>query len=345
MSSKLGLRAVRAATRFQPRLPRTHQRWATYQRFPGRGAGKQKFQPFARAQYIWYNYRNALLVTGGAGGAFYAYNLEQVPITGRRRFNCVSPEQEIALMSGGAYEQMLQQFKGKILPENHPYTQLVAKVVERLLPSVGDLAGDEWRVHVIDDPKMVNAFVMPGGKVFVFTGLLPVAKDENGLAAVLGHEIAHNVAHHSAERLSRSLPIMLISILGSMLFDVSGGLAQYFTSLILELPNGRAQETEADHIGLLIMAQSCYNPDEVPELWKRMAENERKMGGAPPQFLSTHPSSYNRGDTIRKWLPEAHEKYRESECYMTSQHHDDFQKAFLSQKASPALPVKSNDWF
>lgn len=367
LASRLGLRtAARATTRstitFRPRiqLPRTQQRWATYQRFPGRGGpsgGRQQtysgFQPFARAQHIWYNYRAAVLVTGGAGGAFYVYNLEEVPITHRRRFNCISPEQEKALMSGGAYEQMLQQFRGKILPESHPYTQLVAKVVERLLPSVGSLAGDEWRVHVVDDPNMANAFVMPGGKVFVFTGLLPIAQDENGLAAVLGHEIAHNVAHHSAERLSRSLPIMVISVLGSMLFDVSGGLSQYVTSLVLELPNGRAQETEADHIGLLMMAQSCYDPDQVPALWSRMAEYEKKHGGAPPQFLSTHPSSFNRGDTIRKWLPEAHAKYQESECQATSRHIEDFRKTFQSQQGrggrGQIIPIQSNssddDWF
>lgn len=173
------------------------------------------------------------------------FNLEQVPVTGRRRFNVIGPETEKQLMADGGYQQILNEYRGKILPENHPYTQLVAKVVSRLLPSTGGLAGDDWKVHVIDEKEQMNAFVMPGGKVFVFTGILPVCQDENGLAAVLGHEIAHNVAHHSAERMSNQIPVLLATTLGSMLFDVSGQLSSQVASLLLSLPNSRTQEQEA----------------------------------------------------------------------------------------------------
>ena len=162
----------------------------------------------------------------------YVYNLEEVPISGRRRFNIVSKENEVAF-AGGGYEEVLQEFSGKILPPDHPYTRLVAKVVERLLPHTGGLAGDDWKVHVVDDPKQKNAFVIPGGKVFVFTGLIPICEGEDGLAVVLGHEIAHNVAHHAAERMSRMAPLAIVSIFASMLFDVSGQASQFFVNLLL----------------------------------------------------------------------------------------------------------------
>lgn len=254
----------------------------------------------------------------------YAFNQEQVPITQRWRFNVISPEKEKQFAADG-YTQTLQEFRGKILPENHPYTQLVARVVERLLPSVGSLAGEEWRVHVIDEPDQRNAFVLPGGKVFVFTGLLPICQDENGLAAVLGHEIAHNVAHHLSERISQSFVTMAFAFLASFVFDISGGLANSIGSLFLSMPNSRTQEKEADHIGLLIMAQSCYDPHSAIGLWTRMAEAEK---GAPPQFLSTHPTSYNRRELIRGWMPEAETKFNESECSMTGRYAQDFKQAF-----------------
>lgn len=266
------------------------------------------------------------MIVGGGGTVFYVVNLEQVPITGRRRFNVISPETENSIMAEGAYKETLQQFRGKVLPREHPYTQLVARIVERLLPSAHGLGGDDWQVHVVDDPNMVNAFVLPGGKVFVFTGLFPVAHDENGLAAVIGHEIAHNVAHHVGERLSRQGITILAAFLLSFVFDVSGQIGNSVSQLVLSLPNGRTQESEADHIGLLMMAESCYDPRRAPELWKRMLENEKKHGGAPPQFLSTHPSSSSRGQAMQKWMPEAMDKYESAQCSITARGFNEFQK-------------------
>lgn len=327
---------------------RSQQRFASYQRFPGRGGSGpssnaySNFAPYARAQYIWRNYRTPVIVVGAGGTTFYIINLEEVPITHRRRFNVISPAAEKSLVSDKEYQSILQQFHGKILPREHPYTQLVARIVERLLPAAHGLDGGDWRVHVIDDPNMVNAFVMPGGKVFVFTGIFPVAQDENGLAAVLGHEIGHNVAHHVGERVSRQFFTLAAAFLFSFIFDVSGQLGNSVTQLILELPNGRVQETEADHIGLLMMAESCYDPRKAPELWKRMSENEKKMGGAPPQFLSTHPSSGTRGETMQKWMPEAMEKYNESDCSVTGRVADEFRKLTdigSSWRRSAPIPV------
>jgi predicted Zn-dependent protease len=197
--------------------------------------------------------------------------------------------------------------------------------VERLLPATHGLSSsDEWHVHVIDDPDQKNAFVLPGGKVFVFTGLLPIAKDEQGLAAVLGHEIGHNVAHHMAERLSNSVIVGLAAIIISSLLDVSGQLSSSIASLALSLPNSRTQEMEADRIGLLMMAESCYDPEAAVDLWTRMQQAEQF---SPPQFMSTHPTSYNRRELIKSWLPEARQKYEQSNCAMIGRHVPDFKEA------------------
>ena len=313
--------------------PLRQRRFASYQNFPGRDPHQtsynSRFRAVNRLQYIWLNHRSAIATVGVGGGTVYIYNLEPVPITGRRRFNILSADREKSLL-GAAYPQTLQEFKGKVLPAEHPYTRMVANVVERLLPTVKELAGDEWRVHVIDDPREKNAFVIPGGKVFVFTGLLPICQDEDGLAVVLGHEIAHNVAHHAAERLSQSAILLPFIIGASFLFDVSGGTIRFFTDLVFSLPNSRTHEAEADHIGLLMMAESCYNPEAAIPFWERMSEAQK---GAPPQLLSTHPSDYSRIKAITEWLPQAKTKYHDSECGFTSGYARKFSEAFGKQGA------------
>ncbi len=345
----------RTIPRLRPSFqPLRQRRFASYQNFPGRGGPYQnqynsRFRGINRLHYVWDHHKPLIATVGAGGGVVYVYNLELVPITGRRRFNIVSPEFEKRIMEGG-YPQMLQELQGKVLPPEHPYTRMVANVVERLLPSVKELAGNEWRVHVVDDPKQKNAFVTPGGKVFVFTGLLPICRDEEGLAVVLGHEIAHNVAHHAAERLSQSAFLLPFILAASMFFDVSSGTVQFFSDLIFSLPNSRTHEAEADHIGLLMMAQSCYNPDAAIPFWERMKEAQK---GAPPQFLSTHPSDYSRIRAITEWLPEAKDKYHVSECGLTSGYARKFNEAFDGKGARkqpvvfqpPRQPQQGDDYF
>lgn len=140
---------------------------------------------------------------------------------------------------------------------------------------------------------MANAFVLPGGKVFVFSGIFPVCRDNDGLAAVLGHEIAHNIAQHAAEKMSQMVlfqPVVWVL----MYLDATGmtfGLGRVLGSLMIELgfmrPSSREQESEADHIGLMLMAEACYDPRGAIGFWERM---EKAQTGAPPEWLSTHPS-------------------------------------------------------
>lgn len=213
-------------------------------------------------------------------------------------------------MGEQTYREILHAERGKVLPDSHPLTQTVDRVLQRLIPHSG-LEGIDWKVHVIKDDRNANAFVIPGGKVFVYTGMLPICKDEDGIAAVLGHEIAHTVAHHSAERMSNHFLTMGAAVLMAMLFDVSGHLSSVLMNFMWSLPNSRTQESEADHIGLMMMAKACYDPQAAARIWAVMQKQEKV---APPQFMSTHPSSYNREEAIKGLLEKAEHVSAENGC-------------------------------
>ena len=236
------------------------------------------------------------------------YNLEEVPVSHRRRFNIVGPAKE-AEAGKMMYQQTMQQYGNAILPAYHPKSRMVQRVLNRLIPHSG-LEDEQWEVHVINDP-MKNAFVIPGGKVFVFSGILDICQDDDGLAAVLGHEIAHNVAHHAAERMSKSNILLGVVMAGFLLIGIDPGIGNILTEFAFTRPGSRSQESEADYIGLLMMSESCYRPGAAMDLWARMEEEEKN---APPQFMSTHPSNHNRLEQIRQWLPEAEARRDSSEC-------------------------------
>ncbi|KAJ5431988.1 Chaperone tailless complex polypeptide 1 [Penicillium cf. griseofulvum] len=263
----------------------------------------------------------------------YLYNTEIVEMTGRRRFNCVSRHQELK-MGEESYREVLIAERGKVLPYNHPLTRMVDGVLQRLVPQA-PIEGADWKVHVIKDDGMLNAFVLPGGKVFVYTGILPICKDEDGLAAVLGHEIAHVVAHHPAERMSTSFITLGAVFAISFLFDVSGQFSSFLLNLMYSLPNSRTQEAEADKIGLMMMSKACFNPEAAVKLWARMYEQEKE---APPQFMSTHPSSYNRMEAIQGWLDKAEAIYDENGCSSIKGYMPGFQTAYNSHVSNWRAP-------
>jgi len=172
-----------------------------------------------------------------------------------------------------------------------------------------------WEFTVIDDPKTVNAFALPGGKVVVYTGILPLTKDETGLATVLGHEIGHAIARHGVERMSTGTLTELgatgleILLGGGGTEQERGVIHQAFgigTNVGVMLPFERSQESEADHIGLDLMAMAGYNPEEAIPFWQRMAAESKDH---PPEFLSTHPTDQRRIEQIKAWLPDARKLY------------------------------------
>jgi predicted Zn-dependent protease len=250
------------------------------------------------------------------------YNLETVPVSGRRRFNIFGPEYE-KQMAQGEVNTILQQFGAKVLSDYDPRTKQVKRVISRLIPVCG-LHDLDWEVYVVES-DMVNAMVVPGGKVFVFTGILPIAGDDDGLAAILGHEISHAVARHVSEKLSRNAFIFVGALLSDFLFG-TGALGQVALSYVLEMPNSRRQETEADYLGLLLMAQACYNPRGAIGFWQRMAAYSE--GKNPPQFMSTHPAPESRVQKMIEWMPEAEQMREKSDCGATLGYAKEFQQAF-----------------
>jgi len=242
------------------------------------------------------------------------------PITGRKQLLLI-PDSELNAMSFQQYSEFISSNK---LSTDKQKTAMVKEVgrkiqgaVEQYFAQQGKsdrLRGYEWEFNLVED-SAVNAWCMPGGKVVVYTGLLPVAKDEAGLAVVMGHEIAHAVANHGNERMSQGL----VTQLGGMalskaletkkeetrnLFLTAFGVGATVGVL---LPYSRTQESEADHLGLIFMAMAGYNPNDAVAFWERMAAGK---SGAPPEFLSTHPSDQTRIRKIREAIPEAMQYYK-----------------------------------
>ncbi|KAF8585284.1 hypothetical protein K439DRAFT_1410193 [Ramaria rubella] len=271
-----------------------------------------------------------ILFSGGA--IFYIANLEQVPMTGRWRFMIVSPETERD-MAADVYQDIVKQWEGQILPANHPLTRHVRGIVNRLLEgsqlgrlkdeagpgTPGDTwydepkgemheAGElgttlqrEWNLVLVADDEMVNA-VASNGTIVVFTGIMPVCKSDDGLAAVLGHEIAHVVARHSSERISSVAVFHVVAFLIDFISSLDIG--SIVTRLALDLPNSRTQELEADRIGLSITAKACYNPQAAPEVQRRLDRLEKSK--IRLDILSTHPLSQKRARILEALLPEAY---------------------------------------
>ena len=241
-----------------------------------------------------------------------------VPVTGRKQFNLV-PDSLINSMSLQSYREFINENK---LSSNSQQTQMVKRVggrisraVERYSSEHGmSLEGYKWDFNLVED-EAINAWAMPGGKVVVYTGLLPVARNEAGLAVVMGHEIAHAIAKHGSERMTQALIVdmggMALSqavakqpALTQKIFTQSYGMG---TQVGVLLPFSRTHESEADHMGLIFMAMAGYDPHEAVGFWQRMAA--ANTGPKPPEILSTHPADDNRIQRLQELIPEAMKYY------------------------------------
>ncbi|MCI0527967.1 MAG: M48 family metallopeptidase [Nitrospira sp.] len=238
---------------------------------------------------------------------------QTVPLTGRSQLILISDQDELAL-GQQSYQKVLKESK---LSQDPKINEMVRRVGMKLA-QVADRPDYKWEFTVIEDDKMVNAFCLPGGKVAVYTGILPITRDEAGLAVVLSHEIGHAIARHGAERISTQElakigELGLIVALGGKdpqtvkAVDAAYGIG---TGVGIILPFSRKHESEADHIGLILMAKAGYDPQTAVEFWQRMLE-AKKDKKAPPEFLSTHPSDERRIQQIKQWLPEV-SQYRQT---------------------------------
>lgn len=255
----------------------------------------------------------------------FVWSCATAPISGRSQLILPGFDSQTEVKMGiQAYDDVVK--KGPI-SKDPKVLELVSGVGKRIAAIVEDpVKGKKiglsapphypWEFTVIDDPKTVNAFALPGGKVVVYTGILPLTKDEAGLATVLGHEIGHAIARHGVERMSTGKLAELgatgleILLGGGGNEQQKGVIHQAFgigTQVGVMLPFERSQESEADHIGLDLMAMAGYNPEEAVPFWERMAAGSKDH---PPEFLSTHPADERRIEQIKAWLPEAVREYR-----------------------------------
>ncbi len=246
-----------------------------------------------------------------------------VPVTGRKQLSLI-PRSTILPMSFQQYDEFLKSHK---MSTNKEQTQLVKRVGMRIQKAVEQyfvernishqLKDYSWEFNLVESED-VNAWCMPGGKVVVYTGILPITRDENGLAVVMGHEIAHAIAEHGNERMSQALAVQMGGMalstalaekpeMTQQLWMAAFGLGSQFGVM---LPYSRLHESEADHLGLIFMAMAGYDPNHAIGIWQRMAEG--KGGQAPPEFMSTHPAGETRIRNIRALIPEVMPYYRKS---------------------------------
>lgn len=258
-----------------------------------------------------------LVLFGLYMGYYYLSHREVVPLTGRKQLVDLSREQEAAL-GYQSYQEILQNER---IVTTGEAPKMVRDVATRLIQAVqkfpGADPGFEWEANVIESDQ-VNAFALPGGKIAVYTGLFPVAANADGLAVVMGHEIAHAVARHGAERMAYQKLVQIGSMAaGVSVSDMSPQARQAVMAALgagtkfgVLLPFSRDHESEADEMGLYFAAAACFDPREAPKLWERMAALD---GARPSEFASTHPSNARRIEDLNRWMPKALE-YQTQYC-------------------------------
>ena len=256
-------------------------------------------------------------------GYYWLSHQDTTSYTGRKQLIDTSPQQEAAL-GLQSYQEILSQSQ---VVTTGPLPQQVKEIARRLIdaapkveqyyaqtkntPATTDWSSYQWDVSVLQSDE-VNAFCLPGGKIAVYTGIVPVAQNADGLAIVMGHEIAHALLRHGGERMAQQKLVQLGTMAAGMsvsdmdpqqqqmVMAALGAGAQYG----MLLPFSRNHESEADHVGLLLAAAACFDPHEAPKLWQRMGALAKQK---PPEFMSTHPADATRIDQLNAWMPEADE--------------------------------------
>jgi predicted Zn-dependent protease len=244
------------------------------------------------------------------------YACTSVAVTGRKQLSLVS-NAEILPMVNQQYDSVIR--KGP-LSTNREQTEMVKRVGVKIQKAVeeymasknlsSELQGFSWEFNLIEDPKTVNAWCMPGGKVAFYTGIMPICKNETGVAVVMGHEVAHAIANHGRERMSTQILAQYgLGTLSALMGQSPGAGKELLMQAVGAGTNigllkfSREHESEADHIGLIFMTMAGYDPHEAPKFWERMTEGSG--GQAPPEWLSTHPSHSTRVKDLQGWIPEA----------------------------------------
>ena len=247
------------------------------------------------------------------GVYYWISNQETVPYTGRTQLVELDRDQEAAL-GLQSYDMIMS--KSDVVQRGDA-VDLVRGIGRRIAIAAGpDDPGFEWEYNLVRSDQ-ANAFALPGGKVAVYSGILPVVENADGLAVVMGHEIAHAIARHGAERMAMQKLVRIGQVAaGVTVMDMDAGQQRAIMGVLgagaqfgLLLPFSRNHESEADYIGLIYLARACFDPREAPRLWQRMGAHSQ--GKAPPEWQSTHPASETRVRQFNQWMPEALEVYRQ----------------------------------
>lgn len=250
-----------------------------------------------------------------------AFACSTVAVTGRKQLNLVSNAEIMPVVT----QQYSEVIKKGPLSNNQEQTRMVKNVGVKIQRAVEEYMASKnlsaelkefaWEFNLIDDPKMVNAWCMPGGKVAFYTGIMPICKDETGVAVVMGHEVAHAIANHGRERMSQQMVAQYgLGTLGAVLGQNPGAGKELLMQAVGAgtgvgmLKFSREHESEADKMGLIFMAMAGYDPNAAPAFWERMSASSG--GQAPPEFLSTHPSHDTRVKDLKSWIPEAMKYYK-----------------------------------
>lgn len=265
---------------------------------------------------------------------FSVYNLDEAPYTHRWRLLWV-PYWLEKKIGDYSYKQILYQYQNQLASPQDPNYRLIRGVMNRLLATAIDGCRDpeqaahlkslDWSIHIINVKNALeeppNAFILPNGKIFIFSSILPICKNEDGLATVLSHELSHQLAHHSLEQLSKQ-PIYII--LSTILYAATGisGFTDLLVAGLFQMPASREMESEADRIGCELMARLCFNVGEAVNFWARMENWEQQAKKSMVslndtligEFFATHPNTNKRIADIRKWMPELDQIQENSNC-------------------------------
>ncbi|MEE9271832.1 MAG: M48 family metallopeptidase [Robiginitomaculum sp.] len=262
-----------------------------------------------------FRWKLMLIFAIGAAG-YYFINQKTVPFTGRKQLRTMKPVQEMQL-GLQSYQQILNDSAGAVQQSGAAVDKVREIGAKIAYAAKSEDPGFKWAFNVIKS-EQINAFALPGGYTAVYTGIIPIAANDDGLAAIMGHEIGHALAHHGAERMAQQNMKRIVGMGVSMgaggmdmgaqraVMSVFGGVSKYGFSL----PFSRSHESEADYIGLVLMSRACYDPREAPRLWQRM--KQASGGKAPPEFSSTHPAAETRIAQFKKLMPEAIKTYNEN---------------------------------
>ncbi|KAG8988562.1 hypothetical protein FRB94_001893 [Tulasnella sp. JGI-2019a] len=346
--------------------------------FIGKPPSVQRWRPFRKGE--WDSRSKLFAGAVAAATLYYIAHLEKIQESGRWRFIDISAEAEKKIGERTS-RAVIEQHGDNILPSDHPLTREIARVASRIITAanLGEVKGapqtdvpgagilstayvtfkgglsshgvataeerlrQEWEVFVIKEDDTPNAFVTGDGKIFIFTGILPYMKNDDGLATILGHEIAHQALRHIGETAS-DLKVMGALTLFLELLGLDVGFSRVGLTLLMMLPNSRKHEVEADSIGLRLMAQACFNPQEAVGVWERMHAMEEEVNAILKaqswfnlpglgDFLHTHPATPKRIAAMQQLVPAALQVRASSVCSLANGHYmGDYYRSFRQQQ-------------